>query len=83
MEVVMKQAIRSILRAAGLEITRARKNPHELPDQPEWVNRIIGRVMPFTMTTPERIAALCQSVAYLHRYKVPKRSTGFVEPEVT
>jgi hypothetical protein len=46
MEVVMKQAIGSILRAAGLEITRARENPHELPHQPEWVSRIIGRVMP-------------------------------------
>jgi hypothetical protein len=42
-----------------------------LADQPPWVNEIIARVRPFTMTSPERIASLCNAVEYVTRCNIP------------
>lgn len=42
-----------------------------LSDQPAWINQIIERVTPFTLTSPERVAALCSSVEYIVRNKIP------------
>lgn len=38
-----------------------------LADQPDWINDIIERVQPFTLTRPERVAALCNAIEYLTR----------------
>jgi len=42
-----------------------------LADQPQWVNEIIARVRPYTMTSPERIASLCNAVEYVVRCNIP------------
>ena len=42
-----------------------------LPDQPEWVRDVIERVQPFTLTSVERIAALCHAVEYISRFNIP------------
>jgi hypothetical protein len=42
-----------------------------LCDQPGWIRDIISEVQPYTMTSPERIAALCQSIAYIERWSIP------------
>lgn len=61
----LSQAAQYLLRLSGYEIRRAPRNrrapDNALPDQPQWVNDIITRVQPFTMTGPERIAALCNA----------------------
>lgn len=38
-----------------------------LSDQPAWINDIIERVQPFTLTRPERIAALCTGIEHIVR----------------
>lgn len=42
-----------------------------LADQPDWINDIIERVQPFTLTRAERVAALCNAIEYIVRCKVP------------
>jgi hypothetical protein len=42
-----------------------------LPDQPKWVRDVIERVRPFTLTSVERIAALCHAVEYISRFNIP------------
>lgn len=42
-----------------------------IKDQPGWINGIIEKVKPFTLTSEERIAALCNSVAYVVRWNIP------------
>jgi len=41
-----------------------------LVDQPTWVNDIVTQVSPFTMTSPERVAALCQAVAHICQHQI-------------
>lgn len=43
----------------------------QLPDVDEQVISIIEQVKPFTMTSPERIAALCHAVDHIERHKIP------------
>ena len=42
-----------------------------LADQPPWVNEIIACVRPYTMTSSERIASLCNAVDYIVRCNIP------------
>jgi hypothetical protein len=42
-----------------------------LPDVEPWVEAIIKRVRPFTMTSAERISALCNAVRYTTRHNIP------------
>jgi O-methyltransferase len=42
-----------------------------LSDQPDWINDIIERVQPFTLTRPERVAALCGAIEHIVRQDVP------------
>jgi hypothetical protein len=42
-----------------------------LLDEPDWINDIIRRVQHYTLTSPERIAALCHAVAYIVRCDIP------------
>ena len=54
-------------------VTRARKPPEHaqvLSDQPDWVNKTITRVLPFTMTSPERVAALCQAISHICEHRI-------------
>jgi O-methyltransferase len=56
------------LNAAGFQISRlkARTEPlAHLSDQPPWIHRIIEKVTPYTMTSPERLASLCQAISYI------------------
>ena len=50
---------------------RADRWQRSIPDVPADIKSIIQRVLPYTMTSPERLAALCQSIEYLVRAKIP------------
>jgi hypothetical protein len=64
-----------ILRWAGLELRQLAKEPipvrRGLQDLDPWVADIIEQVRPFTMTSDERIAALCYAVRYVVRFRIP------------
>jgi hypothetical protein len=70
------QLIKSAFRLAGLDLRRAVDRSNEpssssrLSDQPDWVNEIIAFVQSYTMTSPERIAAVCQAVVHIERWGV-------------
>lgn len=63
-------AITELLRRRGYEV-RPIDEFRELPDLEPWVNEIAMRIRPFTMTSPERVAAVCMSIAYLVRNRIP------------
>jgi O-methyltransferase len=68
---MIKRAISSVLRRAGYERRRAAPEPNKaMFDQPNWVIDIITRVAPFTMTSPERVAALCQAVRHICKHQI-------------
>jgi predicted O-methyltransferase YrrM len=50
---------------------RADRWQRSIPDVPADIKSIIQRVLPYTMTSPERLAALCPSIEYLVRTKIP------------
>jgi hypothetical protein len=63
---MIKATVKRTFRKVGLQISRVpRENAgyvaQPVSDQPEWINDIIQRVRPFTMTSGGRIAALCQA----------------------
>jgi hypothetical protein len=61
-------AANRVLASAGYAIKKLEPfSTPSLSDQPPWVNEIIARVKPYTMTSPERIASLCNAVEYLNR----------------
>ena len=73
------QVVKSAFRLAGFDLRRAQLDSHRsdepdskirLADQPEWVNEIIAFVQPYTMTSPERIAATCQAVVHVERWGI-------------
>ena len=74
----MKQAIKALLAKAGWELRRrpaevpvpAPVQP-ELPDLSDRERRIIDRVRPYTMTSPERIAAIIAAVTHLEQQRIP------------
>jgi hypothetical protein len=69
---MMKPAIKRAFRKFGLQINRVPKYiAQPLPDQPEWINDIIRSVRPYTMTSGERISALCQAIAYISKNRIP------------
>lgn len=80
---MIRGLVRTTLRSAGLELRRlstiepqaaAPPEPDQkldnLRDQPQWVRQIVGAVAPYTMTSPERIAAVCQAVDHLERFHI-------------
>jgi O-methyltransferase len=72
----MKKLVSKLLGLAGLELHRKIKQPihipgSELKDQPAWIRDIISAVSPFTMTSPERLASLCQGIAYIVSNNIP------------
>src|SRR4051812_37210658 len=61
----------NLLRPAGLTISRVPRAPSaQFPDVEPWVAEITKRVRPFTMTSEERISALCQAVRYVVRSRI-------------
>jgi len=72
--VALREANR-VLRRFGLEIQRARtgqsvENP-QFPDLEPWIAEIINKVRPFTMTSEDRVSALCHAVRYIVRSNIP------------
>lgn len=67
--------LNGILGYAGLEIRAVRSRPTADPVEfkglDSWVDEIIERVRTFTMTSDERISALCHAVRYVVRSNVP------------
>ena len=65
----LNRKARRTLLIAGYELVRT--GAARMRDQPVWVRNIIERVRPYTMTSPERITALCNAVQYISRYDIP------------
>jgi O-methyltransferase len=63
------------LRSAGIEInpvgTRKAAKWPGFPDIEPWVAEIIEKVGPLTMTSSERVSALCHAVRYVTKSKIP------------
>lgn len=58
---------------SALRLAQRAVNAHALLSgsyEPE-ISEIIAKVRPFTMTSPARLAALCDAVAHVVRYRVP------------
>jgi O-methyltransferase len=60
----MKSAIAKLARAAGYEIRKAGKFRNDFDD---FERRVIRRVEPYTMTSPERIVAVIDATRYIVR----------------
>src|SRR3954454_19873911 len=75
MNQVLGRLVNGALRYAGLEIRAVR--PRGLGefgtfrDVEPWVAHIIAKIRPFTMTSDERISALCHAVRYISKLKIP------------
>jgi O-methyltransferase len=69
------RGLNRVLRRAGVVINRiGAQNGMERPgfaDVEPWVARIIERAAPFTMTSNERISALCHAVRYVTKHNIP------------
>jgi O-methyltransferase len=67
----LARPIRRAFDMVGIEISRKKSRPPppdplaHLKDQPDWILEIIEKVRPFSLTSPERLASLCQSVSYI------------------
>jgi hypothetical protein len=69
----MKKILKQLVHSIGYEIS-VRKTGSPLSsyiDLPQEVRSIIEKVRPFTMTSPERIAAVCSAAAYVVRASIP------------
>jgi O-methyltransferase len=64
----MKSVIQKAANFCGYKIVSLK--PHDLMDDPVY-NRIISAVLPFTMTSCERIAALVDATRYVTRRGIP------------
>jgi O-methyltransferase len=69
----LASTLNRLLRSAGVELRRieAAAAPDRFWDIEPWVAEIVGKVEPFTMTSPERISALCHAVRYIARAGIP------------
>jgi hypothetical protein len=59
--------IQLALGTVGLQLSKKQtlQRATSISDQPDWIIDIIRKVSPFTMTSEERLASLCQAVAYV------------------
>jgi len=65
---MIKKAIRSAVRKLGYDVVKYNRNQHGLPNDFERRHiETIERVRPYTITSPERIYSLIESVRYLLR----------------
>jgi O-methyltransferase len=69
------RVVNRVLRPAGVEVRKIGEEPPPVPnrftDVEPWVAEIIAKVRPFTMTSDERISALCHAVRYVARSGIP------------
>ena len=67
------RGIDGILRYAGVRIVALRPGGETpgLPDIEPWVSRIISEVRPFTVTSDERLSALCHATRYVAKNRIP------------
>src|SRR5215813_10665840 len=68
---IFTRSAKFVLRRAGYEIRKITLPIPVIPDQPAWVHEIISRVQPYTFTSPERIASMCNAVEYIIRCNIP------------
>lgn len=73
---LVRREFNRILRPIGFEIDRAGTEQRAewrtaFYDVEPWVAQIIETVRPFTLTSPERISALCHSVRHVARHGIP------------
>jgi len=65
-----KKLVKKIVHFFGLEISRRRLKERFPPDVPSDFLETYKKVRPNTMTSPERIFALCEAVKYVHDKKI-------------
>jgi O-methyltransferase len=69
------RALNRLFRSFGMEInpigTKRAAGWPGFSDVEPWVEAIIKSVQPFTMTSAERISALCHAVRYITRHNIP------------
>jgi hypothetical protein len=69
------RGLNRILRRAGVEINQIRTRGASewlgFADVEPWVAQIIEKAAPFTMTSHERISALCHAVRYVTKNSIP------------
>ena len=61
-------AVRDLFRKTGFDIVRYNALPTDLPVE---IVETVNVVMPFTMTSVHRMAALCEAVQYVARNRIP------------
>lgn len=61
----MIKIIKKITRSLGFDVIRYSKEKRYLPDMPPHVREIYKTVSPYTMSSPERIYALCEAARYI------------------
>jgi hypothetical protein len=69
------RGLNRFLRCAGIEINQIRTTNAAqwlgFGDLEPWVAQIIAKSAPFTMTSHERISALCHAVRYITKNSIP------------
>lgn len=66
----LKTLLRKIARSFGLEIVRIKTDEPDLPDVPASFLKTYKKVRPYTMTSAERIVALCEAVQYIQEKQI-------------
>ncbi len=70
----IKGLVKAGLATVGYEISPVTglKSPsaNPLADTDPWIQEIAGKVTAYTMTTPDRVAALCLAIEYVSRRKI-------------
>ena len=64
-------SVKSVLHNLGIDIIRYHSELPLPPDFDEAVSQTFLKVKPFTMTSPERIFALCEAVKYIVANNIP------------
>lgn len=73
---LVRRKVNHLLRTTGFEINRVGTEETAawraaFHDVEPWVEHIIETVHPFTLTSGERISALCHAVRYVARHNIP------------
>jgi len=70
-ESFMRQLLKRVLRRLGYDIHKIRTHQPEMGDLPREQIEIIDACRPFTLTSTERMAALCNVISYLTNARIP------------
>jgi len=71
---MIRSALKRAVRSAGYEISRLQPkgiSGRQYSDVPEDVKSIVRRCLPFTVTSCERLIAMCQAADYVARHGIP------------